>query len=107
MTTMTISTFVDNSPQFRVEVGTLRAPTDPDMEVEYCTILQHGEFQIRLLHESNGIGMTDSYYYRTVIELYKNDQYYTDKIADLLWINTPIETNEMINKVLKWVYSHA
>ena len=105
--TMKISTFVDNSLQFKPEVCNLISSSDPDMEVEYCTVLQHGVYQIRLLHESKGIGMSDKYFYRTVLELYKNDVYFTDKIADLLWINTPIETNESIDKVLKWVYNHA
>lgn len=77
------------------------------MEVEYCTILHHGVFELRLLHESRGIGMSDKYYYRTVLEVYKNGEYYTDKIADLFWINTPLETSESINKVLKWVYNNA
>lgn len=104
---MTISTFVDNTQQFRTEVGRLETPSYPDMEVEYCTILQHGKYQARLLHECVGIGMSDRYTYHTILEVYKDDEYYTDKIADLLWINLPIETNESINKVLKWIYNNA
>jgi len=91
--------FVDNSKHF------ITSRSDPDMEVEYCSTFEHGEYTIHLLHGSQGIGMSDKYYYRTVLEVYKRDTYYTDSIADLLWINTPIETNEYINKVLKWIYS--
>jgi hypothetical protein len=107
MTMTTISTFVDNSLQFRSEVGNLNSISKPDMEVEYCTILQTGKYQVRLLHESVGIGMSDKYHYSTVLELYKNGEYHTDQIADLLWINLPIDTNESINKVIKWIYSNA
>lgn len=107
MTTMTTPTFVDNGLQFKAEVGELISRSDPAMEVEYCTILHHGVYEMRLLHECVGIGMSDKYFYRTVLEVYKNDKYYTDSMADLFWINTPIETNESINKVLQWIYSNA
>jgi hypothetical protein len=105
--TMKTSTFVDNSFNFVQEVGDLKSPTMPDMEVEYCTILQHNEYQIRLLHECRGIGMSDRYYYHTVLEVCKNGEFFTDKLADLLWINMPIDTSESINKVMKWIYSNA
>jgi hypothetical protein len=51
--------------------------------------------------------MSDRYYYHTVLEVYKNGEFYTDKIADLLWIEMPIDTSENINKVMKWIYSNA
>lgn len=104
---MTTSIFVDNGLQFKPEVGELISRSDPDMEVEYSTILLHGVYEMRLLHECKGIGMSDKYYYRTVLEVYKNGKYHTDAMADLLWINTPLDTNESINKVLKWIYSNA
>jgi hypothetical protein len=100
MMTMTISIFGDNTTL-------LTSRSDPDMEVEYYTALQHGNFTVYLLHCSQGIGMSDRYYYRTVLEVYKNDVYYTDKLADLFWINTPIETNESINIIMKWVYNNS
>lgn len=100
MMTMTTSIFAD-----RTKLLTSRS--DPNMEVDYCTTLHHGDYTVYLLHGTQGIGMSDRYYYRTVLEIYKKDQYYTDKIADLFWINTPIDTNESINKVMKWVYSNA
>lgn len=96
-----IPIFADNSRHH------ITSRSDPDMEVEHCTVLQHGSYTMHLLHCSQGVGMSDKYYYRTVLEVYKNGEYYTDKLADLFWINTPIETNESINKLLKWVYSNA
>ena len=104
---MTTLTFVDNSFNFVREVGDLKSPTCPGMEVEYCTILNHNQFQLKFLHECRGIGMSDRYYYHTVLEVYKNGEFYTDKIADLLWIEMPIDTSDNINKVMKWVYSNA
>lgn len=105
--TMTTLTFVDNSFNFVREVGDLKSPTCPGMEVEYCTILNHNQYQIKFLHECRGIGMSDRYYYHTVLEVYKNGEFYTDKIADLLWIEMPIDTSDNISKVMKWVYSNA
>lgn len=100
--------FVDDTNWFYNDVGTLECSSDPDgMHAEYCTILKHKNFEIKLLHEARGMGMSDRYYYRTVLEVFKNGENYTKTVADLLWIKYPIETPNMINKTIEWIYSNA
>lgn len=105
---MMTTTFVDDTNWYYNNVGTLDCDSDPlGMHAEFCTILHHKNFDIKLLHEAQGVGMSDRYYYRTVLEVYKDGEVYTKKLADLLWIKYPIEDTNTINKAIEWVYSNA
>lgn len=98
--------FVDDTNWFYSDVGGIEATTDEELTPEYCTVLENGIYTIKLFHEAVGIGMSDRYYYRTVAEVFKGTENYTAKLADTLWIDLPIHTQDDINKVLKWVYSN-
>lgn len=100
--------FVDDTNWYYNNVGNLDCDSDPlGMHAEFCTVLNHKNFQIKLLHEAQGVGMSDRYYYRTVMEVLKDGEVYTSKLADLLWIKYPIEDNSSINKAIEWVYNNA
>jgi hypothetical protein len=106
MMVMTMTIFVDDTNWFYSDVGNIDASTDDELTPEYCTVLENGTYTVKLFHEAIGIGMSDRYYYRTVAEVFKGKENYTAKLADTLWIELPIHTQDDINKVLKWVYSN-
>jgi len=116
MMVMIMTIFVDDTNWFYSDVGGIDASTDDELTPEYCTVLENGIYTVKLFHEAIGIGMSDRYYYRigmsdryyyrTVAEVFKGKENYTAKLADTLWIELPIHTQDDINKVLKWVYSN-
>lgn len=106
MMVMIMTIFVDDTNWYYSDVGNIEATTDETISPEYCTVLENGIYTVKLFHEAIGVGMSDRYHYRTVAEVYKNNENYTAKLADTLWIELPIHTQDDINKVLKWVYSN-
>lgn len=99
--------FVDDKNWFYNGVRDFDALSDLDMEPDYCTSLDIGPYTVKLFHEAKNIGLTDRYYYKTVLEVYKGDLYQTKQVAETLNIKRPIEKQKDIEQVIKWIGKNA
>lgn len=100
MTTTKSIMFVDRSKIYQ--------HTSLSNSFEYCTILRHDQYTMKLFHEPVGIGMSDKYTYVTQLEVYYNSERVTDTIAyQVLEKISPVTDSEEISKVIKWIYNNA
>lgn len=75
---------------------------------EFCTILNHKQYTMKLFHEPVGIGMSDKYTYITQLEVYDKNNIITDIISkQLLDKRSPVTEPEEINTIIEWIYKNA
>lgn len=91
----------------RTEIHYHDLPYD-DHNPDFCTILEHKNYIIKLFHTQVGVGMSDRYAYVTTMEIFDGEHLVTHNISKSI-INTypPITRQHDINRLLQWIYTHA